>query len=389
MRRLVGLWLAAIAACGGGDDPGTPDAPPPGEPGTFALAGVVRYEDREPLVSGALGPPTPQPARAISVAVIADDGGATLAMGVTGDDGSYQLTYDALGGQPVHLLAIASNTSVERPVEVVRTDNQIHGFGGATLAAGVDTTHDLLIPVDSGEAGAFNVFDQLVNVMDRARTSFGIANPVPLRAVWQIGSPGTFYDGAAIHLLGDASDDDGFDDTVILHEAGHYVEDVYGRTDSPGGGHNGSPTDPRLAWSEGFSTYFAMAVRDVPIYMDSNAGGGFSFNSDTEVTKANPNGPLSQPVAEDMITQILWDLGDAGAQDDDAVAGNHDAVLALQPFVRTASLRAVGTSGMDLVDALDAFFVLAGLGDCDGAFGIVNTARTFPYDYGGAAGPCP
>src|SRR6188474_508514 len=108
---------------------------------------------------------------------------------------------------------------------------------------------------------------------------------VALTARWSRGSNnGTYYLNGGIFLLGATSDDDGYDDTVILHEIGHFVEDMYGRSDSPGGSHDGSPTDPNLAWSEGCSTYFGMAVRGRPFYMDSNSGGGWGYDAEETVT---------------------------------------------------------------------------------------------------------
>lgn len=58
-----------------------------------------------------------------------------------------------------------------------------------------------------------------------------------------------------------ASDTDHFDDSVILHEYGHFLEDTYGHTESPGGSHNGNfIIDARLAWSEGWANYIQSAV---------------------------------------------------------------------------------------------------------------------------------
>jgi hypothetical protein len=52
-------------------------------------------------------------------------------------------------------------------------------------------------------------------------------------------------------------DTDHFDDTVIIHELGHHVEDVCGKMDSPGGTHYGLyRIDPRFAWSEGWGNFF-------------------------------------------------------------------------------------------------------------------------------------
>ena len=389
MRRAWLVAISVVAACGGGDDPPV-DAGNIGVPGTFTVSGVVRYEDRAPQNDGSLGPITAVPARAVSVAVIAEDDSTTLAMGVTDDAGAYTLTFDGTSGELVHVLAVASSTDPLRPVQVRRADNsQLHGFGGETVGAD-NLTHDVLISVQSGAAGAFNIYDQLLLVMDRLRVVHNTQMPIPLAAFWHQGNAdGTYYVPGEMYLLGEASDDDGFDDTVILHEAGHYIEDAYGRSDSPGGPHGGEPVDARLAWSEGFATYFALAMRDAPVYMDSNAGGGWSYNADTSRTTANPNGPLTQKVSEDMVSEILWDMGDAGASDDDTLAGAHDPVLEVQNYVKTATLRNAGVGGMDLVDALDGWFVTEGLGSCAAMRTIVNTTHTFPYDYGGPAGVCP
>jgi hypothetical protein len=250
----------------------------------------------------------------------------------------------------------------------------------------------VLVTVASGEAGAFNIFDTLLEAMDRLPAAFGVTSPVPMVALWQVGNAdGTYYlDGQhEMRILGESGDDDSFDDTVILHETGHYIEDVIGRSDSPGGEHDGSPVDPRLAWSEGFSTYFALAVRDTRLYIDSNAGGGYVFDADESLTLADSDSPLGQYVSEDLVTEILFDLGDGGAGDDDPLSGTHDPVLAVEAFLRTAILRSAGMNGVDLVDWLDGWFSLEGQGSCAAVRTIVNTRHLFPYDYGFAGGPCP
>lgn len=395
MRRFIGPWaLGVLCVAGCGDDGGGADASVIGIPGTYTVSGVIRYEDRAPLQNGAdaaLGAPQPQVARGVTVALIAEDTSTTLAMAVSGEDGSYSFMFDAVGGDKVHVLASTSSMVPERPVTVRRTDDRIHGFGGETFGAGVITTADVLVTIVSGEAEAFNIFDQMIIGMDRLYAVIADPTPPALDVVWQRGNTnGTFYFDNTIHLLGETADDDGFDDTVMLHELGHYVEDVEGRTDSPGGNHDGSPVDPRLAWSEGWATYWSMAVRDLPIYMDTNAGGGFSQNADTDVTKANLNQNLSQQVSEDMVTEILWDLGDAPASDDDPVAGTHDADILVQAqYLKTAQLRNVGASGVDLVDFLDGWFVKDGLAHCAGVRSIVVTTHTFPYDFAGPGGTCP
>ena len=54
-----------------------------------------------------------------------------------------------------------------------------------------------------------------------------------------------------------SADTDHFDDTVVIHEIGHRIEDVCGKLDSQGGIHFGQfRIDPRLAWSEGWGNFF-------------------------------------------------------------------------------------------------------------------------------------
>ncbi|MEO8704808.1 MAG: hypothetical protein ABI867_32450 [Kofleriaceae bacterium] len=383
MRRLA-ILVVALAACGGSDD-GL------GEPGTYQIAGTIQYEDRAPLPSGDLATAMPKPARGISVAVIAEDDGMTLVTGTTDDTGAYALEFDGISGEKIHILAVATSAAPNRPIDVTDSENALHGFGGASIQAGVDTDHDVLITIASDAAEAFNIFDTLVDVMDRIPAAFGSTTPPKLVAVWERGSvDGTYFDGRAMHLLGASDDNDGFDDTVIMHEAGHYIEDKLGRSDSPGGSHGGEPVNPTLAWSEGFSTYFAMAVRNSPIYMDSNADGGWSYNGDTSITRASEVGLIGQNVSEDMITEILWDMGDADAGDDDPLTTdtNHDLVLSLEPFLKSAALRQIGKAGVDLVDALDGWFINEGLTSCD-AMRTIISRHTFPYDFLATGAACP
>ena len=85
--------------------------------------------------------------------------------------------------------------------------------------------------------------------------------------------PQTNPDG--IYILGDftalGGDTDEFDQSVIAHEFGHYVEDRFGRSDSIGGDHGGSATllDLRVAFGEGWGNAFSGMVLGDPIYRDS------------------------------------------------------------------------------------------------------------------------
>ncbi len=364
----------------------------PAATGAMVVTGTVRYEDRAPLNDGALGAITAMDVRGALITVVTDADSMVVATALTSDDGSYTLRYDAAVGTMVHVMVTAHSPLPARPVRVLRNQTQLHGFGGASFAAAASTTQDLLVTDASAASEAFNILDQSVLAMDTIRTAMGNPTPTPLTARWSRGSnQGTYYSNRTIFLLGSTSDDDGYDDTVILHEIGHFVEDTEGRSDSPGGGHDGSPTDPTLAWSEGFATYFAMATRGAPYYMDSNSGGGWGYDADTSLTRAQAAGALDQNVSEDMVSQILWDLGDGGSNDDDPLSSSmHATLLRIQPsYLARVMLRSVGADGVDLVDFLDGWFLRGGLSTCAGVRSVVSTTRTFPYDYAGPGGRCP
>ncbi|MGB5622088.1 MAG: hypothetical protein WBN65_06310, partial [Gammaproteobacteria bacterium] len=112
-------------------------------------------------------------------------------------------------------------------------------------------------------------------------------------------------------------DTDEYDQHVIVHEWGHYLEDRLGRTDSPGGSHTISAIlDPRLAFSEGWANAFSAMVLGDPIYKDSlglTQGSGFTFDveSNTAVNEGWYN--------ESSVHSVLYDIFDASNDGVDAV----------------------------------------------------------------------
>ncbi len=128
--------------------------------------------------------------------------------------------------------------------------------------------------------GAFNIYDQILNVNDYIRSEVSasfVANKVS--AYWKPGfNPGDYVNSGPISfyypgldrlfILGgvsgdiDNTDTDHFDNSVIVHEYGHFLEDNFATSNSPGGAHFGNgQIDARLAWSEGFANFLNAAVR--------------------------------------------------------------------------------------------------------------------------------
>ncbi|MBK9071613.1 MAG: hypothetical protein IPL79_11520 [Myxococcales bacterium] len=353
--------------------------------GTSLVKGTVSYEDRAPLVSGGLGAVQLLPVRGATVSVVTTNGNQVLSTRSVSEIGSFAIDYVPTPGQSVYVLVATASSSPTRTGRVVNSSGQVHGLQSDPIVdQGV--AEITMVATQAGSGRAFNVFDQAVAAADFIHGTMNEPTIKPFSIRWYIGSnDGSYYDGSSIHLLGNSGDDDGYDDTVIMHEIGHYMSDNYAVDDSPGGAHDGSPTTPSLAWGEGFATYFNMAVRGEPIYTDSNAQGGFGDDLDSSVTKVPAGGVNTQNVSENMIAEILWDAGDADRQDasdDDPVKSlGHAAVLAVAQGFRISNPGA-GRSGIDLADWIATVFT-SGVSNshCSGLADIILGERLFPFPY--------
>jgi hypothetical protein len=143
----------------------------------------------------------------------------------------------------------------------------------------------------SVEGGAFNIMHDILLANNYLRTQLSLNDSAhttdptkwfvadKVSVYWKAGfNPYTYFGSSSplsfyargerkLYILGGSngdvknSDTDHFDDSVIIHEYGHFMEDVYGHSESPGGSHNGNfIIDPRLAWSEGWANFFQGAV---------------------------------------------------------------------------------------------------------------------------------
>lgn len=139
------------------------------------------------------------------------------------------------------------------------------------------------------EGGAFNIYNDIITAYDYLANSTGTQNLTCLSpkmsVFWKAGFNPNQYIYPSVDpadlgtisyylrsdkelyinggILGDVAtvDTDHFDDSVIIHELGHHVENSCGTMDSPGGSHSGSSRiDGRLAWSEGWGNYFGAHV---------------------------------------------------------------------------------------------------------------------------------
>jgi hypothetical protein len=353
--------------------------------GTHRVSGTITWEDRA-VSPGQLADPVAKPARGVMVTVVDDASNTVLVTVSTADDGTYVAHYTA--SAMVRVVTYSRSRAEARPARVRDTAGYLHAVGSMPFAAGGTATVDIAVTAASTAGGAWNSLDNAVTAMDWLR-QHGVSPISPVYMYWQQSTQsGSYYQGGnnELHLDGD----DGYDDVVALHELGHYIQDEYSDSDNPGGAHNGSPADPRLAWGEGGATWFAIALRDEPYYIDWSTGGGWFVELEQRVHKASMTGQLGQDVSEWMVAELMWDLHDDGSVDGDAVGSTAARVWdVLVGYLVSSSRVDRGRTGVDLVEFLDGWFIHDGMATCAPLRSLIHNTYNFPYDFAGPAGACP
>lgn len=301
--------------------------------------------------------PQPRPVRHAEIAV-KNSSGAIIQCAETLDDGSFQFDLPRDSGSHSIELRSRSNNSANAAYILDGPSNNLQHAVSVTTSTTTSVSnilvrarvHDGLI------AGAFNILDQILNAQNYLRvetlhcddpaapTYFAGCRPistVPLvRVYWAPGLSPASYVGTTgaisyylngrheLYLQGGqngnvvSSDMDQFDNSVILHEYAHFLEDIYGDPDSPGGSHSGDAIiDPRLAWGEGWANFFQAAVTGDPVYRDTygtpdctSACAGTYFNEPLNPTGPPPNdvptmGAMGEGnFREFSIARLLWDV---------------------------------------------------------------------------------
>jgi hypothetical protein len=136
---------------------------------------------------------------------------------------------------------------------------------------------------------------------------------------------------AGIYLVGafdgGSGDTDEFDQHVIAHEFGHYVEDKFSRSDSIGGTHGlGDSLDLRVAFGEGWGNAVSAMTLNDPAYRDSFDGisNDFGFNLESEAN------PAPGWYSETSAGELIWDLFDGAnaAEPSDTIAAGFTPIYA-------------------------------------------------------------
>ncbi|MBT8143026.1 MAG: hypothetical protein KJO88_11735, partial [Gammaproteobacteria bacterium] len=118
------------------------------------------------------------------------------------------------------------------------------------------------------------------------------------------------FAGPQFFILGTQDvDTDEYDGHVVVHEWGHYFENVLSRSDSLGGAHaGGDRLDMRVAFGEGFGNAWSAIITDDTFYrdsLDSQQSQGFSFNMESN-SWSNPGW-----YSEGSVQSALYDFYDS------------------------------------------------------------------------------
>ncbi|MFN8103195.1 MAG: PKD domain-containing protein [Acidimicrobiia bacterium] len=226
------------------------------------ISGSIRWTD----VAGGVHPVRRAPVeiRDAETWPLSDDVVTTV---TTDEDGNYSAAVDnddglLQGGRDIYIRAKAEGPGFT-------SDKHIDSSTTDDVSTGTSLTLSLTARNDDEDHRAFSIQAGLVWGLDYVEQVRGSRFE---EFEVQFPTDGSYYSGGALHI----DDDDPFDWDVILHEYGHYIQDQMDITDSPGGPHYwnsnlaednqpeghppyGKDDGTRMAWGEGWPTYFAVS----------------------------------------------------------------------------------------------------------------------------------
>ncbi len=341
------------------------------------ISGRFLYQDRQSDQFGYTGTTQDLPIRHADVEVVGTTEGAVFGSGSTDEDGNFSVTVDILAPTELYVRCLSSTDNhADYHIKVVDRFVRIGGTLDLTQSTihAIATDEQLVDPgaPATGEFGELLTVDatgfevaQVFNVLDCAVDAFDyMAEPYVLGRYpeasefvvfgWNftVGSAGSNYGSQGILLTARSTDTDAWSDNVILHEAGHWANDMFSEDDNTGGAHiiGDNEQDPRLSYGEGYATFYCAQVREfrsarpngegqpvdegVSIYADLGVPptipnpGGLEFAYDFESGTFNSGVSIGQigMSSETNVTSVMWDLVDGAATPDETPGVDDDAV---------------------------------------------------------------
>jgi hypothetical protein len=238
---------------------------------------------------------TARPIRGASVQLI-DANGAVIAAGKTSASGAYSLQIAAPQAVRVRVRAELKSSMFDVTVRDNTAGQALYTMDSVALQAGGVVRADLhasagwtgtgygatrvaapFALLDVAYQGIVKVHDVSPGTRLDPLQMFWSPNNRPVsgnRAAGEIGTSFFTRDGQGsrtLYILGaENTDTDEYDQPVVAHEFGHYLQNTISRDDSPGGPHSaGEQLDMRLAFSEGFGNAWTGMSLGRTTYHDS------------------------------------------------------------------------------------------------------------------------
>ena len=369
----------------------------------YTVTGKFVYEDREFDLEGFTGVIKQRPIRFADVRILAN--GSTVARGTTGANGEFLINVPNVIVPSLSALCVTSSTQAA-PLQLnVRVANNDYSFGDYYAVSSetyttpgpssLVTVGTVIAKADTDVGKAFNIWDVLVDGIEFVSSSpvqGGLPNE-SLTAIWREthSRNSSFFQSAPNKYIYVGSIAP-WNDTVIAHEFGHFIDALYSKSDSPGGPHflGDDQQDIRLSWAEGLATFLGSSIRKFkgyprPDIYVSTDGTNLSFSYELEsLTGDSVMASTTGSTNETAVSAALWDIID-GRQTGDATAGTDDDPLE-RPFAEvwrdlTQYMPTVTSHDLNVEDFWDGWFAVRNGGslmDLQAVFAGINGIEFVP-----------
>lgn len=230
-------------------------------------SGTVLYRDRSFNGTGFTGEEPLLPIRYADVEVLDQSTGSVLATGSTGTDGGFFFPVIDSQIRNVYVRVLTrSNYTTGLFLKVTTGASIPYAVAGPVIpfhAPGQDLDMGTLVAEIQQGGEAFNLYDMGVSGMDYLAHLMGSrpGSAQSLAIKWEA-ARGQMTSGSSKKII-ELRDAAGYDDSVVLHEFGHYAVLNYSDSDNPGGSHSFAECNQSasLAFDEGHATFFGSLVR--------------------------------------------------------------------------------------------------------------------------------
>jgi Putative metal-binding motif/Thrombospondin type 3 repeat len=292
----------------------------------YVVSGRFLYVDREFDKNGFTGVDPQKPIRFATVEVV--EGTKVVGTGVTDAGGNFNFGVQDTRVRDIYVRCNARRQSSSSVPVDIRSGNQsgtiwsirTQTFLGHAPNQDLFVGTQVAVPGSGGEA--FNLLDTAILGGEYLEFLHGPGAFPLLIVVYNASNPNLSSTTGSIITM---ANNGGYDDTVLLHEMGHYITNNFSRDDSPGGTHHLSDCQQNLmlAWEEGRATAWGLSARrhaNLPhssLYVRTTGQAGvgnlqFYFDAETQ-----------QPfvcvgaTSETTVFAALWDTMDGPSTPDE------------------------------------------------------------------------